>query len=1412
MAQFGKNVVAYSASRTLKIIGTENYENYTLYVIEVSIGCFNWRVKHRYSEFFDMHEKLVSDYKIDKSIFPPKKIFGKMSEAFIKKRQTDLEIYLQTTLHHLNFVVPPVLANFLDFHKYEIHGITETLAEILYTKGEILLNSKEMFTLQTLQLHAVNERLKLAEPTCESGDKRKDLGHVLDFITRVKALRIFGSRDPVGTSNIDMNQLKFDLTIFRGLEKVEIVNCNTSVIAGVEILKRTVKRLKVHHSLKEIKDILLQDIACIPIEKQGYLVPAWTCLRVADFSHNEITAIDESVKLMPKVEMLSLSHNQLSQIQHLSHLSALTCLDLSHNKVKYLDALHTKIGNLKMLNLSGNHIISLQVLSKLYSLEVLDLSSNDVSQVSEIQHICRLPCLEHLTLTGNPVTAVCDYRTKVFELFGERAAELCLDKLRPSQKELDTVAILQAIQKAREGREKAKKHSKKHVHEVPITDASITSEEGASSGPEPGNHGDVNHSSSGAGKNEGETNSYATCDDSQTTDLENSFEFGSTAGVPMNMPSITDPHFVHHMQVYIGSLNIQTHIPGITGSPHDKPEQILYIMWVVCHPYHLKRVEFPGCAVLTNEMVHIFELVDAFQDTYPTLSHYYSMAVNNVQETVTGYRNMYVRLEEAFMVAQGTFTLIPQNSSKTQQFTSSLRDACKINEEDFLITVPYHENAVQKLVQTLQEHEKPGLTEDDIVHYSYVQIPDSDRNGTKNSAFAAALTKHNLYLVREDVVHFPNPTFEVDHEVGTTQYGVLQVHSLQHTVKDVQFCNDINKLEWTSQSPGTDRTSPVKQGSAYGLTLLFESASREQKDGGESDSNSTKRGRFQCIFPTPEHRDLFLCQLMQLRREIAPQVAESDLETSIHDRDIDGQSLNTEEKSEFDVCEIGEDCCVTIKVPEDEQEPSCSGVSPNVGRMKLKLCLDGKAGPREMTVTEYNKLENWYGLGKGATSLQEHLASSPCVYPSAELLKTLTSINANIELLSPMSPQLKIIGNMTGEEVFNYFHNQVAQIGIEQEELKCITWCPVIPYVLPQMEILTCVMLSSRAVYLISDRCLPPAPSTSSGTPWKTHLRHQSDSLLSHSMFKRSDLHHNAASGIIHKTSKGEESRLHCYAVIPLKDLKQVHIGMFDQFFRLACSSGDMTFTCLTRDFTVTDSFVKYLMSALTRLNAASSPDLSSSDSEQDFYKMYSQSEPTAVSGFKQRNRVKFVYASDDAITDLCYLIQEKQGVTDEKKVSHTTMDILHYLLVFEIIAPETVENYKNPVPRTLILTNQHLCLVSEDYINYPLLDFVRFPPGKPNHEFLDVRRPEYLKRVVVSDFTSNDISLMFSDHSEDIVVDTSVEHFSSGPDIGRTSPGEIRWTILIQNIRDKDRLLKLLSKHWSDIHEGRELSIQVNA
>lgn len=312
MAQFGQDLVNFNASATVKITGSETVETYTVYIIEVNIGPYVWTVRHRYSDFHDLHEKLVTCRKLDKNLLPPKKVFGNQSEAFIKKRQNDLEAYLQTVLYFVADKPPSCLAAFLDFSLYEIHGITQVMAEELYNKGDLLLQTKEIYRTTPLQLYALTERLKLPEPTCESGDVKRDIGHILDFITRLKHLQVCGGK-PVGTSDIDMNLLKFDLTLFKSLQFLELLNVNVSRITGVDTVKETLRRISVNHSVNAIKDLLLQDIPHWKAEDGSVVVTPWEHIRYVDFSCNSIAEIDDSVQLLPKTVELNLSHNQIGR-------------------------------------------------------------------------------------------------------------------------------------------------------------------------------------------------------------------------------------------------------------------------------------------------------------------------------------------------------------------------------------------------------------------------------------------------------------------------------------------------------------------------------------------------------------------------------------------------------------------------------------------------------------------------------------------------------------------------------------------------------------------------------------------------------------------------------------------------------------------------------------------------------------------------------------------------------------------------------------------------------------------------------------------------------------------------------------------------------------------------------------------
>lgn len=178
----------------------------------------------------------------------------------------------------------------------------------------------------------------------------------------------------------------------------------------------------------------------------------WTKLREIDFRNNNIQEIDSSLCLVPNLEMLTLTQNKIRSINNLQGLTKLIYLNISANSLTDCDDLHTKLGNIKTLILSQNNINSLQGFGKLYSLETLDVSCNKIDDVEEVRHIGELPCLENVVLTGNAVATTVDYRIKVLEHFGERAREICLDNERPTQPELDKVAVLRALRIVREGK------------------------------------------------------------------------------------------------------------------------------------------------------------------------------------------------------------------------------------------------------------------------------------------------------------------------------------------------------------------------------------------------------------------------------------------------------------------------------------------------------------------------------------------------------------------------------------------------------------------------------------------------------------------------------------------------------------------------------------------------------------------------------------------------------------------------------------------------------------------------------------------------------------------------------------------------------------------------------------------------
>lgn len=303
------------------------------------------------------------------------------------------------------------------------------------------------------QLYAISERLKQPCPLLEVMDKKFDFSHVLDVNSHLKTLVIDGSPHLYGTSNINLSNLPIELSTFKNIDNLTINHYPVNKIYGMGNLRDTVKILQVHHTkLKNIVELAMCEEVHKRIENANDS-HVWLKVTLLDLSNNYIEIIDEAIKLMPHIESLILTDNHLSEISNVTLLPRLSQLHLGSNCFTHLpENLYTKLGNIVYIDMSQNKLTSLMSFSKLYSLEWLDVSCNAIENIDEVKNIGSLPCLENLRLTGNPVSTIIDYRVKVLVPFGKRAADICLDNEKPNQKELDTVAVLQALRIAREGK------------------------------------------------------------------------------------------------------------------------------------------------------------------------------------------------------------------------------------------------------------------------------------------------------------------------------------------------------------------------------------------------------------------------------------------------------------------------------------------------------------------------------------------------------------------------------------------------------------------------------------------------------------------------------------------------------------------------------------------------------------------------------------------------------------------------------------------------------------------------------------------------------------------------------------------------------------------------------------------------
>ncbi|XP_011914801.1 PREDICTED: nischarin isoform X2 [Cercocebus atys] len=1446
-------------AKEARVLGSELVDTYTVYIIQVTDGSHEWTVKHRYSDFHDLHEKLVAERKIDKNLLPPKKIIGKNSRSLVEKREKDLEVYLQKLLAAFPGVTPRVLAHFLHFHFYEINGITAALAEELFEKGEQLLGAGEVFAIGPLQLYAVTEQLQQGKPTCASGDAKTDLGHILDFTCRLKYLKVSGTEGPFGTSNIQEQLLPFDLSIFKSLHQVEISHCDAKHIRGLVASKPTLATLSVRFSATSMKEVLVPEASEFDEwEPEGTalegpvtaVIPTWQALTTLDLSHNSISEIDESVKLIPKIEFLDLSHNGLLVVDNLQHLYNLVHLDLSYNKLSSLEGLHTKLGNIKTLNLAGNLLESLSGLHKLYSLVNLDLRDNRIEQMEEVRSIGSLPCLEHVSLLNNPLSIIPDYRTKVLAQFGERASEGGEDSrlsaapcVRPSSSPptvAPTSASLPQPILSNQGivfvQEEALASSLSSTDSLtpedqPIAQGCSNSLESIPAGQAASDDlRDMPGAVGGASPDHAEPEVQVVPGSGQIIFLPFTC-IGYTAtnqDFIQRLSTLIRQAIERQLPAWIEAANQREEGQGEEEEEEEEEEDVAENRYFEMGPPDVEEEEEGGQGEEEEEEEEEDEEAEEERlalewalgaDEDFLLEHIRILKVLwcfliHVQGSIRQFAACLVLTDFGIAVFE-----IPHQESRgsSQHILSSLRFVfCfphgDLTEFGFLmpelclvLKVRHSENTLFIISDAANLHE---------FH--------ADLRSCFAPQHMAMLCSPILYGSHTSLQEFLRQLLTFYKVAGGCQersQGCFPVYLVYSDKRMVQTAagDYSGNIEWASctlcsavRRSCCAPSEAVKSAAIpYWLLLTPQHLNVIKADFNPMPNRGTHNCRNRNSFKL-SRVPLSTVLLDPTRSCTQPRGAFADghvLELLVGYRFVTAIFVLPHEKFHF--LRIYSQLRASLQ----DLKTVVIAKTPGTGGSPQGPFADGQPAERRVSNDQRPQEVPAEAL---APAPAEVPAPAPAAASASGPGKTPAPAETSTSTLVPEETPVEAPAPPPAEAPAQYPSEHLIQATSEENQIPLhLPACPSLRHVAS--------LRGSAIIELFHSSIAEVENEELRHLMWSSVVFYQTPGLevtacvllstkavyfVLHDGLRRyfseplQDFWHQ-------KNTDYNNSPFHisqCF-VLKLSDLQSVNVGLFDQHFRLTGSTPVQVVTCLTRDSYLTHCFLQHLMVVLSSLERTPSPE----PVDKDFYSEFGNKTTGKMENYEliHSSRVKFTYPSEEEIGDLTFIVAQKMAEPEKAPA----LSILLYVQAFQVDMPPP-GCCRGPLrPKTLLLTSSEIFLLDEDCIHYPLPEFAKEPPQRDRYRLDDGRRVRDLDRVLMGYQTyPQALTLVFDDvQGHDLMGSVTLDHFGEVPGgPARAGQGrEVQWQVFVPSAESREKLISLLARQWEALC-GRELPVEL--
>ncbi|XP_055859810.1 uncharacterized protein LOC106068855 [Biomphalaria glabrata] len=298
------------------------------------------------------------------------------------------------------------------------NGSLKKLYLLLRNEGDRVLNGRSTFTLTTEVLSYLNADCRRHSSADLNGSITQESGIFLPLTKRLQTQQEVNKLKAEWSSQIQFIKdfmlstpsLKIvhnsgtltspiSLHRFGNLSSLNLHRVQIHMVEGLHKLRNFLISLTIYRSIDKLKDVL----ECCGGDMSAAMT--WPALKFVSFTFNSFSSLDDSLRLLPCVQKLDLSHNSLYSCDpYLVNLNDVLCVTLAYNNLTKIPSFSmASRSSLVSLILRGNNLDTITGIEVLVSLQDLDLGENYLNDHSYLVPLGALSRLKQLQLDGNPI-------------------------------------------------------------------------------------------------------------------------------------------------------------------------------------------------------------------------------------------------------------------------------------------------------------------------------------------------------------------------------------------------------------------------------------------------------------------------------------------------------------------------------------------------------------------------------------------------------------------------------------------------------------------------------------------------------------------------------------------------------------------------------------------------------------------------------------------------------------------------------------------------------------------------------------------------------------------------------------------------------------------------------------------------